>query len=175
MKKTISLLLILAILAICGTFYASATNDAKDTKLPSVNVEYLPLNAVDSTAPQCIISTDTGMGNGIRVYPVVDLGTNNAASLTWTIAGKSSIRSSNNYKTGTGNIVLRVSGSPTVSINFRLFSSTDTLIAEHTVQVTSTTVVKITFSNLFTNKEYYIVAENVSQGSTTVTGTIASQ
>ena len=109
-----------------------------------------------------------------RAYTVIDLGTNYSASINWTIDGGQTIRSAYNYKTGSGKIILRVSSTPGGSVIFYLYDTTDTLIGSQTVYIATAGSTIVNFTNLFTNREYYIKAENVSQYKLTVTGTIAS-
>jgi len=174
MKKAIAYLLILATISSTGSLYASAMGGQTNSAIPEVTVEYIPISVNAIVGAQSLGITDTGTDNGLRNYPVYNLGTNGSASINWTISAKGSIRSSYNYTTASGKIVLRVSASTTASINFMIYDSTGIPVAERTVQVTSNTTTVITYSNLFSNKQYYIKADNLSQVPTTVTGTIAA-
>ena len=171
MKRTIMFILAFAILFGGGSVYVSANGNTICDTIPIVSIEYIPLYSDLAMGIQNIGITDAGIGNGLRNYPVFDLG---VVNLNWTINAKSTIRSSNNYTTASGKLVFRVSGSPIASVIFYIYDSTDSLVVEKTVQLTPSTIAIITFSNLFTNKQYYVRAENVSQGTTTVTGTLAS-
>jgi len=173
MKRIITVFLMLTLLCCETTFTANATGDFKCSKISTVSVEYVPLEQLD-VAANIVGVTDTGAIDALRAYSVQDLGTNGSVSVTWSIAGYKTIRSLYNYTTASGKLVLRVSGSQTASIIFYLYDSTDTKISEHTAQVSSTKVSIITFDNLFSNRQYYIKAENVSQAQTTVSGTISA-
>jgi len=174
MKKAITLFLTLAILSSGGSLSVTAASEQSKDKIPEVSVEYMPISTNAAIFTQSLGITDLGIGNGFQKNQVVNLGTNGTANISWTISGKSSTRSSYDYTTASGKIVLRVSGTPAASINFILYTSSNVNIAERTVQVTPNNQATITFSNLSNNKQYYIMAENLSQTSTTVTGTIAA-
>lgn len=120
--------------------------------------------------------TDSGRSEVIAPFSntVVDLGTNSSVDINWTVPAKGALRSAYNYKTGSGKITLRVKGSRTATVVFYLYDSTDTKISTQTVEVVSSSTIAIPFTNLFTNREYYIYMENSSQSSVTLTGTIAS-
>ena len=175
MKKAISLVLVLSLFVCGNSIFASAQNDTESTETPVASVEYLPIGS-DSAVPEWVSVgvTDTGVGDKLRNTTVVNLGTNGSANINWSVNGKSTIRSTYNYTTASGSIILRVTGSSTTSIMFQLYDSTDKLIAEQTAQVSSTIVTTVRFTSLITSKQYYIKATNLSNVATTMTGTIAA-
>ena len=173
MKRTLAFVIILALLLGGNSVYASAVYDTKSAAVPFVTVEYLTTNSADEEAPVAGI-TDTGIHGGLRVT-VIDLSTSGSVDINWAISGNSTVRSTYNYTTASTKIILIVASSPTSNITFTLYDSSDVRIATQTVQLSSSPSMKITFSNLLSNREYYIKAQNVGQGYTTVTGTISAK
>lgn len=119
--------------------------------------------------------TDYGQGPiSLYAYSVQDLGTNGSVGVNWYINDGATVRSAYNYKTGSGKIILNIDSSASVSCIFYLFDSTDTLIGGSTVTLSPGKTAMITFKNLITSREYYVKAENIGQGATTLSGTISA-
>lgn len=174
MKKAITLFLILTMLVGGGSIFTALASDNNDTSMPQANVVYLPIGSSFAAASQNTGLTDTGADCGLRGYTAVDLGTNGSSAINWALGATAAMRSTYNYKVASGNLILRLQGSPTASIVLYLYDSTDSCVAQKTVQVSTSNIVQITFNNLFANREYYVKIENVCQFNTTVTGSIAA-
>ena len=162
MKKVIAFFLVLTLFSAISLYPALASD--------------YPTDVIYSIGKSEQMVTDSGQdeSENSRAYTVVDLGTNGSANIDWTIAGGQTVRSAYNYKTGSGSIVLRLKSSPAGTVVFYLYDTTDTLIGTYTVYVASSGTTNITYTNLFTNREYYIKAQNANQTPVTLTGTIAA-
>ena len=167
MKKAILVILAFVMVSAFGLTPAMASYSYAEAPDPPVI-----FSGAAGMASQPITDYGQDDSSNPRAYSVVDL-SNGASNINWTVMPGQIIRSSYNYKTATGKIVLRLGGSPAGSVTFYLYDSTDTLIGSHTAYVATTGPATITFTNLFTSREYYVKAENVSQYTITVTGTIA--
>ena len=166
MKKVIAFFLVFAI----------ASTLTSNIALASGNNEFSQKNIIFVADDPSMVITDYGQDDSIasRSNTVVNLGTNGTSSISWSLAGNQTIRSAYNYITGSGKIILKVTSSPACTVVFYIYDSSDSLVASSSVYVASSGTTSIPFSNLFTNREYYIKAQNTSLSTISLSGIIAA-